>query len=456
MEDLFIALFTTRNRFFAKTVRDAYLQFLSGSIEVANVTTGEFFNRADFFDEKGEPIGISESTTWSYLKKPANQQAIIKYRDSSFLFTSKAIPHNHRHKPDFSLSKVSFDDFNIPRKTAKGLGEVNCYYAYEPLSGCFIAWAHSREKKMPLIIECFRNMLAFLQKQNLPWPGEAEVERHLMTHFKDQLNQMFSHVRFCVHAREKRAEGGIRSKKYGTDKLLYTNIGRYSNKHEAYQINQDENKIYEFDDLVADDISSINMYNMQPHPDFPDKTRLQVLREMVNPQLGEPVMRIILKNIGYRTETSIRSFDYVRVNYKDFRIDGDKVLGLLKPNNYEVVAYWLPDVNGEIKEVYLYQDDVYLGEAKSIETYNEAFIERTDKDREILLEQQKHQAHVRKRVNDRAKEIPRVEVIRNKPDFSQVVPEILDVSPETPADSIRYNDIIADPEYWEELGKSNI
>lgn len=69
MEDIFIALFTTRNRHFKRTVRDLYLQFLSGKLEVANIKTGELFNRADFFDEDGEPLFISESTTWSYLSK---------------------------------------------------------------------------------------------------------------------------------------------------------------------------------------------------------------------------------------------------------------------------------------------------------------------------------------------------------------------------------------------------
>jgi hypothetical protein len=298
-------------------------------------------------------------------------------------------------------------------------------------------------------------MLGFLQKHSLPWAGEAEVERHLMTQLKGPLDEMFSHVRFCVHAREKRAESGIKSKKYGIDKALYANIGRYSNKSEAYQINQDENKIYEYETLVADDIYSINMHNMQPHPDFKDKTRLQVLREMINPALEKPVLRIILKNIGYCTETSVRNFDYVRVNYKDYRIDSDKVLKLLKPNNLEVKAYWLPDENNEVKEVYLYQDDVYLDEAGQIETYNEAFIERTDRDREILLEQQKHQAHVRKRIKDQANKIPRVEVIRQRSDFSDIKPEILDVTPDQPSEA-RINDIIDDPEYWEELGKSNI
>lgn len=457
MEDLFLSLYTTLNRHFAKSVRDIYLQFLSGSIELASITTGELFNRADFFDNKGEPLGISESTTWSYLAKPGSQQAIRKFRDSSIDFKTKSLAFNHRHKPNYTLSKISFDDRDLPRKTASGF-EVKAYYAYEPLSGCWIGWAYSREKNIPLIMECFKNMLSFCQKHNLPWPGEAEVERHLMTQLKEPLEQMFAHVRWCNpgNSREKRAEHGIKIRKYGAEKLYQENIGRWRNRGDAYKINEDNNKVYEYDDLVADDIFISNSINMQIHPAFPDKTRLQVLRELVNPQLGSPVLRIILKHIGNRTETSVRNFDFVRVNYKDYRIDSDKVLAMLSPNNYDVEAYWLPDENGEVKDVYLYQGEKYLCQAQQIETYNEAFVERTDRDEEIRIEQAKHAAHVRKRVEDRAKTIPRIEVIRNMPDFSDVEPEILDVSPASTPDTYEQDNITADSDYWKELGMQSI
>lgn len=458
MEDLFIALYTTQNRHFTKTVRDMYLKFLSGDIPgLANVETGELFNRADFFDASGNPLFISESTTWSYLAKPGSQQVIRKFRDSAINYKTKALAYNHRHKPNYSLSKISLDDRDLPRKTAKGF-EVKCYYAFEVLSGCIIGWSHSREKNIPLIMDCLKSILSFLQKASLPWPGEAEVERHLMTQLKDPLEQMFAHIRWCnpQNSREKRAEHLIKAKKYGVEKLLQPNIGRWSNTHDAYKINQDINAIYEYDDLVADDIYSINFYNIQPHPSFPDKTRLQVLREMVNPKLGSPVLRIILKNIGNQTKTSIRNFDFVRVNYKNYRIDSDKILAMLAPNNYDVEAYWLPDENGDVKDVYLYQKEKYLCQASLIETYNEAFVERTDRDEEIRIDQAKHIAHVRKRVEDRAKSIPKVEVIRNMPDFSNIMPEILDVSPEAPAEKYDLDNIPADPEYWEELGKASI
>ena len=455
MEDLFIALYTTRNRHFAKTVRDLYLQFLDGEIEVADVNTGEIFDRADFIDQDGNPLYISESTTWGYLAKPANRQVINKYRHSGIDFKTRSLSYNHRRKPEFTFSKVSFDDRDLPHKTIDGIS-VKCYYAYEPLSQCFIAWAHSRDKNIPLIIECFRSLLSFTTTSNFPWPGEIEVERHLMTQLKKPLEEMFSHVRWCnpTNSREKRAEHGIKLKKYGAEKLNQVNVGRWSNVHDAYKTNQDLNILNEFDDLVADDIYSIHYHNNQPHPAYPGKTRLQVLREMINPKLSGPVMRIVMKNIGNRTETSVRNFDFVRVNHKEYRIS-DQALSLLKPNNYEVTAYWLPDENGDVKDVYLYQGDVFICQANLIETYNEAFVERTALDEEIRIEQEKHNAHIRKRINDRASELPRVEVIRNMPDFTMLEPEILSVTPDS-EQTETYDSIIADADYWEELGRANI
>ncbi len=458
MEDLFIALYTTKNRHFASTVRELYLQFLAGSIQVVDVKSGELFNREDFFDENGVPLYISESTTWSYLSKPGNRQVINKFRTSGIDFTTKSLPYNHRHKPEFSLSKVSFDDRDLPHKTANGF-EVKCYYAFEPFSGCFIGWSYSREKNIALIIDCFRSMLAFLLSNSLPWPGEAEVERHLMTQLRDQLETMFAHVRWCnpQNSREKRAEHGIRAKKYGAEKLMQDNIGRWSNKHDAYQVNQDDNQIYEYEDLVADDIQSIHRRNNELHPDYPGKTRLQVLREMANPNLGDPKMHIILKHLGNRTDTSIQNFDFVRVQYKMYKIDQDRTLDLLAPNNLSVQAYWLPNQEGEITEVYLYQGDRYLCKADLIEKYNEAYIERTEKDEEIRIDQAKRQAHARKRIKERADDLPRVEVIRNMPDFSEMTPEILDVTPETtPEPDFNINNITADADFWSELGKSAI
>lgn len=458
MEDLFIALYTMPNRHFTSTVRELYLQFLAGSIQVVDVKSGELFNREDFFDQNGVPLYISESTTWSYLSKPGNRQVINKFRTSSIDFTTKSLPYNHRHKPNFSLSKVSFDDRDLPRKTVNGF-EVKCYYAYEPFSGCFIGWSYSREKNIALILDCFRSMLKFCLQESLPWPGEAEVERHLMTQLRDQLETMFAHVRWCnpQNSREKRAEHGIRAKKYGAEKLMQDNIGRWSNKHDAYQVNQDENRIYEYEDLIADDIQSIHRRNNELHPEHPGKTRIQVLREMANPNLGDPKMHIILKHLGNRTDTSVRNFDFVRVQYKMYRIDSDHVLSLLLPNNYDVQAYWLPNQEGEITEVYLYQGDKYLCKADQIETYNEAQAERTERDEEIRTDQAKIQAHARKRINDRASEIPKVEVIRNMPDYSDLKPEILEVTPETaPEPDFNINSITADADYWSELGKSAI
>ncbi|NJM16665.1 MAG: hypothetical protein HC896_16035 [Bacteroidales bacterium] len=413
MERLFCSLYTMDTRPFTSTVRDMYLLFLAGNIEVVDEKTGEMFYRHDFYDKKGNPLYISESTTWRYLKQPANTPILNKLRNSAIDHQTKDLPYNHRHKPEFTLSKVSFDDRNLPRKCADGTF-VWAYYAYEPLSGCFIGASYGRDKNIELVYECFRDMYNMFLMYNLPWPAEGEVERHLMSSIAASLEAIFANVRWCNpgNSREKRAEHGIKGKKYGAEKREQPNIGRWSNKHDAYQVNTDKDQRLSFDELVADDKKSIWDRNHEPHPDFSGKTRWQVLCEFVNPNLAKPQSRIIVRHIGHMTKTSIRNNDFVQCQYADYAIESTKVLSRLKPNNYDVQAYWIKNSDGNIPEIFLYQGDIFLCRATKYETYNEALAERTEKDETIRIEHAKRQANVIKTVKEGVEALAKAVIIK--------------------------------------------
>jgi hypothetical protein len=66
------------------------------------------------------------------------------------------------------------------------------------------------------------------------------------------------------------------------------------------------------------------------------------------------------------------------------------VLAQLAPNNYNVQAYYLPKENGEIGEVYLYQNDVYLCTAVKIAKFTTAQAEWTSADDAAMTEQAKY------------------------------------------------------------------
>ncbi|MFQ3578508.1 MAG: hypothetical protein SNJ71_00025 [Bacteroidales bacterium] len=403
LERLIVSLYCMPHKHFVGTITELYLQFVSGVIDVADVETGEIFDR-NCFIKNGVPVEISNSTAWNWLNKPHNALIIKKYRGSSIDFATKQIPHTHRHVPFYSLSKVSFDDRVLPRPMIGG-GRVYAYYAYDVASECFLAAAYSTTNKdVALVMDCFRTLYRTLTTNGLPWPMEAEVERHLMSSIEDTVNAIFPHVRWCnpQNSREKRAEHGIKQKKYGTEKAMQENIGRWYAAIDAYRTNPDADRQYDANLLITDDQASITAHNHKPHSKHKTKTRWQVLMETVNPA-AHMIHNKIVRHIGTCTETSIRYNDYVRVQHADYAIDAN-ILNRLEPNNLSVQAYWIADADGQIGRVYLYQDEQFLCECAKIQKYNEALAEMTDADKTIYTEQTKRAAHIRKIVKDGARD----------------------------------------------------
>ena len=79
-----------------------------------------------------------------------------------------------------------------------------------------------------------------------------------------------------------------------------------------------------------------------------------MLLEHMHPSLLAPNPAVVLREIGQHTKTSLRNNDYVQVQYENYAIETYDILSRLQTNNYTVEAYYLPDGNGQIAEVYLY------------------------------------------------------------------------------------------------------
>ena len=118
-------------------------------------------------------------------------------------------------------------------------------------------------------------------------------------------------------------------------------------------------------------------------------TRWDVLKNCMNPNLRPIPEEKVSRYIGVHVETSIRRNSYCRVNYRDLWLSSPGVLNKLAPNNYKVVAYYIPDENGEMGNVFIYQNGKLLDQLKDVGTFNEADAEQTDKDKQIMLEQNK-------------------------------------------------------------------
>ncbi len=458
IESLLILVYCMSNLPFGEWVWEDYNAFVEGKKDIVDQETGQVLNPTDYYDATGYPIHLERSTVRHYFYK--NKALVESIRKNRIDFITQNSPYNQRRRPDYTLSKISMDDRTLPRRTAEG-DMVNVYFAMDVLSGAWVGYTHKRGAlTVEDVWECFRNMYTTLNRHNMVWPGEVEVEHHLMSSIAGDLELMFAYNTFCTPglSRGKRAEQGVRAKKYEDEKRHQVGVGRWYGKgaFKTKSANKDPDYKEErlpYAQLIADDIESINRHNNALHPDqdrFPGKTRWQVLAENQNPQLAPAQPHLLIRYLGRPTRTSITNNTFLKVQYATYAIESYAVIKRLKPNNYDVEARWLHDADGRIDEIYLYQDDKYIGMATKEERYNEAKIERTEKDEEIRTRQAKRQATFHKELkDDKVKKYRKVTVLPADTNYHQdMKPEIVDTSPHK--DPEPEPDPLAnyDPEYW--------
>lgn len=417
LERLIIAIAVQDNSPFNTMIMEQINAFFAGEIDVVDTTTGELFNPEDFY-KNGEPITISRATVWNYINNPKNRVIIENMRQDWTNFNHSMRPYMHRESPNFSFSKISLDDRDLPRKTHGGI-RPKAYYAYDVASGCVVGYSHCREKTANLFLDCIRSMFRLIYKNDWGVPGEIEVENHIVRQFKDTIMEpglVFPLIHWCapMNSQEKRAEHLNRAKKYSVEKKNHAGIGRWwlklsANKVYDQKVFDEKNntyvdkKTYEYEELIADDVADIIEFNNMLHPNqkkYPGMTRWQVLCGNMNPNLRKMNKKEVIRQIGYCTPTSITRNSCVRVQYRDFWLSSPDVLNRLEPNNYKVKAYYLPDKEGNFDEVYIFQDGDYIDTCKYIGEYQEAWIERTEDDEKIFLEQRKYISKFDKMVKD--------------------------------------------------------
>lgn len=396
IERLILSLYTMPNKPFGADVFQMYNLFVGGNIEVYDKSSGELFDRGQFV-KNGNPIELSEKTIWGVINNNYNRTVVDSVRNDDLYNKRVHRPHHHRKPPVFALSKISMDDRDLPRKTHNGQ-RVKAYYAYDVASGCVIGRSYSRTKDDALFLECLRDMLRMLKRSSLPMPAEVEVEHHIVNHFRQELDLMFPIVRWCGagNSQEKHAEHLNRAKKYGIERKRHNDIGRWWARSEAYLTRSKREgaeyvtKTYDYDVVVAEDIQDVKEFNNSLHPKqnkYPGMTRWQVLLHHVNQELAQPNDAVVYKCIGNKTESTVCNNQYMKVQYAEYQLPTPQHISRLKPNNYSVEAYWLPDAEGHIGQVYVYQGDVYVGCCQKIDRYNTARTEWTEKDKQAYAAQ---------------------------------------------------------------------
>ena len=418
-EQVILGIACLENQPYNTTVREMYIMFLTGELEVYDINTGELFD-PDTFAKKGEEPWIpSDATIANYLNKPKNKLLIEHRHRSRSDFYHEQMPYMHRHNGEFSLSQITMDDVDLKRRM-KGNETVHAYYAYDVVSQCRVGAAYGRGKDDNLVAECFRDMFRLIERNGWGFPAGLEVENHIMSKYKNGLlkvGEVFDFVHFCapLNSQEKYAEPLNGAFQRSIAHKNHAGIGRHYNKgknrFDRQKVSDSSNdtyrdkRYYTFEELVAADRADNMEWNNTLHPNqkrYPGMTRWDVLVANINPTL-RPFDRVTLSRyIGEKVETSIRRNSTVRVRYSEWWLSHPSVLERLAPNNYKVTAYYLPDENGEPMEVYLYQGDTYIDKVSKVRTYNRVYAEQTDEDREIYTEQCKRFAQFEKYVNDNA------------------------------------------------------
>ena len=417
IERLLLSIDAQPEQPFNTTVWEQYNMFVQGDLELYDPETGEVLNPADFTDKDGNPLVLSPATVANYLNNPKNKALRAKLHMSQWDFNNAYRPYHLRRIGEFSLSKVSLDDRDLPRPMKDG-NRVKAYYAYDVVSGAVVGYAYNRYKTTELFLDCMRNMFQTLDRNGMYIPAELEVEHHLVSDFADGLMQagtVFPLIRWCNpgNSREKRAEHKNREKKYGVEKRTQVGIGRWwakleANRPKEEKVYDEKNntykvKTYSYEELVADDIRAIQTFNAQPHPNqkrYPGMSRWDVLCAHQNPNLAPWDKAVLYRFIGQHTETTIRQNTYCTVMYNQYGLPSPEIIEKLEPRNYKVDAYYLPDADGTINEVYIYQNGRYIATCKPVARYNENTAEQTEYDKAAYTEQSKYVAQFDKMMKD--------------------------------------------------------
>lgn len=417
IERLLLSIDAQPEQPFNTTVWEQYNMFVQGDLELYDPETGEVLNPADFTDKDGNPLVLSPATVANYLNNPKNKALRAKLHMSQWDFNNAYRPYHLRSIGEFSLSKVSLDDRDLPRPMKDG-NRVKAYYAYDVVSGAVVGYAYNRYKTTELFLDCMRNMFQTLDRNGMYIPAELEVEHHLVSDFADGLMQagtVFPLIRWCNpgNSREKRAEHKNREKKYGVEKRTQVGIGRWwakleANRPKEEKVYDEKNntykvKAYSYEELVADDIRAIQTFNAQPHPNqkrYPGMSRWDVLCAHQNPNLAPWDKAVLYRFIGQHTETTIRQNTYCTVMYNQYGLPSPEIIEKLEPRNYKVDTYYLPDADGTINEVYIYQNGRYIATCKPVARYNENTAEQTEYDKAAYTEQSKYVAQFDKMMKD--------------------------------------------------------
>ena len=388
-EWLIMSLFAQQHRPYKNEVYNDYISFLKGDVIIMDTKNNEPFN-PEHYQCYGE---LSDTTIWRILTKPVNMAIVDKMRMNALDYSNKHLPYNERFAPVYALSKLTMDDYVPPFKLPNGNWSSG-YAVADVASKCIIGTAYSRDKNTDLLIESLKDMFRLLVAHNCGIPGEIEFERHLTEALMEddgilKAKNVFPFVRLCraANPREKRMEHNFRHLKY-TKKKEKGFRGRPWARDEANRFNEKTTATKSFEEIIEVERYYIAKWNNSLHDDqdrYPGMTRWEVFISSQNPNLSQLKHHLIAQYIGEKTATTIRNNKVLKVQHANYWLPSAESIALF--SSHSVTAYYLRNSEGQIPEVYIYQDGEYKCTATKSMRYNESQFEQTEDDVAIMHKQ---------------------------------------------------------------------
>jgi bifunctional DNA-binding transcriptional regulator/antitoxin component of YhaV-PrlF toxin-antitoxin module len=426
IEGLLLALYRIKHKPTMAEVHRFYMEFMNGArIDLIDMETGEVFKPEDFSTD-GKANELDVTTIKYYLNTPKNKAAIDKERMSALEWNDTYAPHMMRKGPFFAFSKVTMDDTSSPFKMHNG-DRPATYKMFDVASTALISMVMHDQKRpdAALIRSLIAGVIGLIATKGWKMPAEIEMERAITSTMagdgvtKDVLTAgaVFPYTRWCKakNPQEKRAEGFIKQIKYHYHKHREGFLMRPFTKRTENKDNEDITKLtFTFNEIRQFEMDDMQAYNNAPHPDqskFPGMTRWQVLEQCQNPNLPVLDLSLVMPYVGFKTKTSIRRMR-AEVQYGKYNLPDVAMIGEL--GDSEVVAYYIPEENGSIPSVYLYQDGKFICEAKKEERFQEAKVEQVPEDHHILGRQKTYGKSFENLVKERLLEIPTVGILKRE------------------------------------------
>lgn len=397
-----------------------YQQFLNGTIEILNTTTGELYNPKDK-DFKA----IDESTVYNYISDWTSRIATHAKRSGDRqVFKGKYEPYHKLTQPKYAGSIISIDDRQPP--FAYDAGKRMWFYnAIDLGSEAFTCWVYG-ESKEGIIIEFYRQLVRNYAEWGLNMPYEIECESSLNSSFKDTFlmpGAMFSEVRIeANNARGKRIEAYYRALRYNYEKQREGWLARPKVLSESNLAGPGVVPYKSKEAIIDGCLIDIETWNNTLHSNqelHPGLTRWEVFMEKQHPELKPTNWRGILPYLGFTTKSSMKAGRItLQGMHRVVGIDGKVALGekliniMSQIEGEDVIVYWLDDNEGNVFKAHVYDNSGrFICELLDDLSYSRSKLERglNDEDNRNLMSS--YTATVQGFVNRNVKQLSDIVII---------------------------------------------